>query len=163
MLRCPLISKSTFPSNKRCGRPCFPSFTGAGVRVVNFILGQMSSGKISINKTPLSDTVNSVVLFFTELITVPVDRGRSDSAEKCNSGVCVEVVMFLRQSRLAAPPAEQMFGSVVTWEAVPPLFRSKRQSQLVGSEFIALLRVSTYLLNLHSGLFAYYSVEVDTL
>lgn len=54
-------------------------------------------GEISIDKQPLGDTVNSVVLFsFTELITVPVDRGQSDSAESWD-------FFFLLQAELNPP------------------------------------------------------------
>lgn len=82
MLCCTFISKSFFfflPFNKSGRRPYVPSFARVGV--VNFILGPNELWDISINKTPLSDTVNNAVVF-TELITEPVDRGPRDSAEK---------------------------------------------------------------------------------
>lgn len=53
--------------------------------MLNFTLGQMSSGKLqSINTTYRHNKYRSVV--FTELIAVPVNCGQSDSAGKCNSG-----------------------------------------------------------------------------
>lgn len=74
--------------------------------------------EISIDKQPLGDTVNSVVLFsFTELITVPVDRGQSDSAESWD---------FFES------PGER--GNLSGLDR-------DRFRELVGSEFIALLHV----------------------
>lgn len=53
--------------------------------MLNFTLGQMSSGKFqSINTTFRHNKYGSVV--FTELIALPVNRGQSDSAGKCKSG-----------------------------------------------------------------------------
>lgn len=83
---------------------------------------------------------------------VPVNRGQSDSAEKCNSEES-----YRRDNSEAGPTGiiipegnpQQTFGSAATWEPVPrslPKYRSERQFQLVGSEFIALLHVSTYFL-----------------
>lgn len=130
-------------------------------------IGSNELWEISINKHHFHigySKQRSVV--YTKLIRVPVNRGQSDSAEKCNRE-SFEGVLFLRQSQLATPSLR------TTLSRCSAATRSTIASQESIQETISACRIRDHCTSscvhtfpkqkryLHSSLFAFF-IEVDT-